>query len=97
MIEPEHQSVKNWIIFWSLVCHGIGLVLKIFYYTKLHDWSDLINVVHKDSENNNLNFKTEFNCHGRTIPIKVPLLPSCCVTKAKEDDHELILNEIVVI
>ena len=30
-IEPEHQSLKNWIIFWSLVSHAIGLLLKILY------------------------------------------------------------------
>ena len=59
LIEPAEQLAANTTIGVSCACHVFGLVMKIFYNTKLHVWSDLISVIHKD-KNDNWTFETDF-------------------------------------
>ena len=74
VIEPEYQQIaKNRVIIASSICHVAGLILKVFYYTKLHVWSDIINVMEKD-ENDNWIFETEFFFMGNERKIRKQLL-----------------------
>ena len=71
----EHMNAKNTTITISICCHLFGFLLKIVYYTKLHVWSDLINVLQK-KDNGDWMFETTFTFFGNEnkvttqIPIK---------------------------
>ena len=75
-IEPAQQlDAKNTTLIVSLCCHFVALVLKTFYYTKLHVWSALIKVVKKD-ENENWVFETDYSFLGskKMLCKKIPLI-----------------------
>ena len=69
-IEPvEELDAKNTTIIVSCTFHLVGLLMKLFYYKKLHVWSDLISVIHKDTDKNWV-FETNFVFLGNNTNIR---------------------------
>ena len=73
----QQQSAKDLTLILSLISYLLGIILKMFYYKKLHVWSDLITVTQRKS-NGDMIFKTEFNWLGKVRNIEIPIYPFCC-------------------
>ena len=62
----EENTAKDWTLHISIIFRLVGIALKVFYYSNLHVWSDLISVRKMDEEGNK-NFDTEFTWLGKKV------------------------------
>ena len=72
----EHKA-KDATLAVSCFCYVLAMLLKLFYYSKLHLWSDLIHVV-QQNEDEKWIFETEYTWFRKTNRIERAILPSFC-------------------